>query len=518
MIREPLIATFDFGTTGVRALILDACGKSLGSGSCEVAIQQTVTGFAEQSLDDFWHAMLNAWEIAVELAEVDTKKIEALGFSHQRCTFAFADDSGQPLIKFIVWMDRRGIPYLDRIHQDIGREDYYQTTGLPVYYISSLPKILWFADQMPEIFKQTSHIWPISNFILTRLGVVDPPIDHTSASFVGLMDGDLREWSSEIINVLNLDISMLPPLVSPGSIVGRLASEQAASVLGLQVGLPLVIGGGDQQCAALGSGMIHLGQSLVNLGTATALMAALDKPIRDPNGIIPCVSHAAPGQWEMEGHTQASGIILQRFRDEFAWAERTLAEIINSDVYDYLTLQAEQSPPGANGLLFLPMLNGSTAPIDEPFGTGALVGIKPAHSRADTLRAILEGICFENRWILEAMVHSGAVSNETFITGGASKSPFWNQLHADILGRPVIQIKTSNAALVGAAICAGLGIGLFHSVEEGVERFSKFGALYSPNQELTTHYDQLFSIFVRTYQALSDAQVFADLRASKEAL
>lgn len=516
MPTEPFIATFDFGTTGVRALILDASGQSLGNGSSEVTIQQTVTGFAEQSLDDFWDAMLAAWKATVEQAKVDTNKIKVLGFSHQRCTFAFADDAGQPLTRFIVWMDRRGIPYLEKIHQDIGREDYYRITGLPIYYISSLSKILWFADQMPELSRRASRIWPISNFIMTRLGVVDPPIDHASASFVGLMDGDRREWSNEITAAMELDIAKFPSLVPPGTMVGRLINEEAANDLGLQVGLPLVIGGGDQQCSALGSGMIQLGQSLINLGTATALMAAVDRPIRDPNGIIPCVSHAAPGQWEMEGHTQASGIILQRFRDEFAWAERNLAEIIKMDVYDYLTAQAEQSPPGANGLLFLPMLNGSTAPINQPFGTGALIGIKPAHSRADTLRAILEGICLENRWILEAMVNSGAVIDETFITGGASKSPFWNQLHADILGTPVIQIKTSNAALVGAAICAGLGIGLFQSVEEGVEKFSHVGALYLPNKDTALNYDQLYHLFVRAYNSLSDAQVFADLRASKE--
>ncbi len=339
----PLIAAFDFGTTGVRALILDAQGQSLSSGSCEVAIQQTVSGLAEQSLDDFWKAMLEAWRMAVRQSGVDTKYIAALGFSHQRCTFAFADINGQPLTNFIVWMDRRGIPYLDKVHQQIGRMDYYQLTGLPIYYISSLSKILWFADQMPDLFEHNARIWPISNFVLARLGVADPPIDHATASFVGLMDGNRREWSSEIVTDLGLKISVLPPLVPPGTLVGRLMNKQAAADLGLPVGLPLVIGGGDQQCAALGSGIIHLGHSLINLGTATALMAAVDKPIRDPKGIIPCVSHAAPGLWEMEGHTQASGIILQRFRDEFAWAERALAESVEGDVYEYLTAQAEHS-------------------------------------------------------------------------------------------------------------------------------------------------------------------------------
>ncbi len=168
---DPLIAAFDFGTTGVRALILDAQGQSLGSGSCDVAIQQTVSGLAEQSLDDFWKALLDAWRMAVRQSGVNTNNIAALGFSHQRCTFSIVDLSGQPLTNFIVWMDRRGIPYLDRVNQQIGRTDYYQITGLPIYYISSLSKILWFADQMPELLKNNARIWPISNLILNRLGV-----------------------------------------------------------------------------------------------------------------------------------------------------------------------------------------------------------------------------------------------------------------------------------------------------------------------------------------------------------
>ncbi len=513
MSNDSLIAAFDFGTTGVRVLILDSQGQSISSGHCEVAIQQSVSGLAEQSLDDFWKALLTAWKMAVEKSIVNTNEIAALGFSHQRCTFAFADANGQPLSNFIVWMDRRGIPYLDRVNQQIGRMNYYQITGLPIYYISSLSKILWFADLMPEMFDHGARIWPISNFILNRLGVPDPPMDHATASFIGLMDGIRREWCSEIVYTLGLETSMLPPLVPPGTVVGRLMNQQAAAEFGLPVGLPLVIGGGDQQCAALGSGMIHLGQSLINLGTATALMTAVDKPIRDPNGIIPCVSHAAPGKWEMEGHTQASGIILQRFRDEFAWAELALAKSVEGDVYDYLTMQAKSSTPCANGLIFLPMLNGSTVPIDDPTGTGALIGLKPAHTRADTLRAVLEGICFENRWILETMMNSGAVIRETFITGGASKSSFWNQLHADILGRPVVQIKTSNAALVGAAICAALGVGIFLSTEEGVERFAKLGVTYLPNPVTTSQYDRMYSLFLRAYHALSNAKVFEDLRS-----
>lgn len=516
MAKDPLLAAFDFGTTGVRALIIDLEGKTLGSGGCEVSIQPTTSGLAEQSIEDFWNALLIAWKSTLAQARINTSDIAAIGFSHQRCTFAFADDHGQPLSPLIVWMDRRGIPYLDKVRQLVDRMDYYRLVGLPVYYISSLSKILWFADHVPELVRQ-SRVWPISSFIITRMGVADPPMDHATASFIGLMDGTRREWSSEMTATLGLNTLMLPSLVPPGTVLGRLTNRQAADELDLPVGLPLVIGGGDQQCAALGSGMIKLGDSIINLGTATALMAAVDKPVRDPNGIIPCVSHAAPGQWEMEAHTQASGIILQKYRDEFGWAENALARAIDGDAYDLLTMQAARSAPGANGLIFLPMLNGSTAPLDEPDGTGVLIGLKASNARADVIRAVLEGICYENRWILEAMSQSGASIEQIYITGGASKSSFWNQLHSDILGKNVMQIKTSNAALVGAAICAGLGVGLFHSAKDGVERYRKLGPTHSPDQNLAARYNRSYGLFLSTYQTLLNARIFSDLRSSMSA-
>lgn len=506
-----LLASVDFGTTGVRTLITGADGSIRGSGACEVLIQQSSDGRAEQSLDVFWEAFLTAWKAALSQSGVDSSQIQALGFSHQRCTFAFADRNGRPLTNLIVWMDHRGIPCLEDWQRATPLSSYYDIVGLPIYYISSLSKILWFKQYAPEIYHAAESIWPITNFIVSRLGVAHPPVDHATASFFGLLDSRDRTWSEPIIRALGIDRNHLPELVQPGTIIGHLSDPSAAAQLELPLGLPLVIGGGDQQCAALGSGMIRPGQSLINLGTATALMTAVDQPVRDPNHVIPCVCHAAPGRWEMEGHTQASGVIFQRFRDELAPEEKNLAERMGADTYDLLTCQAARSKPGADGLLFLPMFNGSTAPVVQPAGAGALLGLRLSHSRADLLRALMEGICLENRWILEAMADSGATIDKISITGGASKSAFWNQLHADILGRPVTQVKTSNAALVGAVICAGLGTGIFDNVEDAIKVFSSSGATYQPESQHSIVYNRLYATFSQAYNLLCSSGVYQNL-------
>jgi xylulokinase len=501
----------DLGTTGVRALILDLNGRQLAQEEYEVPIVPRPGNIAEQRVESFWIGMVTVVKRALDRAGITADAIDAVGFSHQRCTFALVDANNNPLTEFIVWMDQRGLPQLDAVHERVGLSSYYDITGLPIYYISSLSKILWLRDHQPEAYKPARSIWPISNFLLTRMGVDDPPIDHATASFYGLFDTRSRQWSEALVSNLELDLAKLPRVVSPGTVVGRLTNSDAASQLGLNLGTPLVIGGGDQQCAALGSGMISPGQSLLNIGTATAVMASVSGPARDPSCVIPSVCHTVPGQWEMEGHTQASGVILQRFRDEFGSAEAAVARGLRTDAYSLLAEQASQGRAAAGGLTFLPTFNGTTAPINYAYSSGTLLGLRLSHTRSDVLRAMLEGMCLENRWILDHMESSGAVIETVHIAGGGSRSPFWNQLHADILQRRIIRVGTSNAAAVGAGICAGIGVGLFRNAAEGVEALCTLAETYTPDTRVADIYEQAYELYRMSYQTLKDSGVFLKL-------
>lgn len=505
------LLAIDLGTTGVRALLIAPDGTELGTGEVETVMHTPAPGFVEQRVEAYWRGTVTATRAALDTSGLDPADVRAIGFSHQRCTFALADADGQPVTDLVVWMDQRGLSYLDLVHERVGLSSYYDTTGLPIYYISSLSKLLWLRDNLPAARDAGVRMWPISNFILARLGIADPPVDHATASFFGVFDTRVRTWAGDVIDKLGLDAGQFPALVPPCTVVGELADAEAAAALGLPTGIPVVIGGGDQQCAALGSGMIAEGQALLNLGTATAVMAAMPGPARDPSYVIPSVCHVVPGQWEMEGHTQASGIVLQRFRDEFADAERQLARRLDRDVYDLLAEQAARTPPGAEGLLFLPTLNGTTAPVNYPYGSGVLAGLRLTHSRAHVIRAMLEGMGLENRWILEQMAAVGARIESVFISGGGSKSAFWNQLHADILQRAITRVSTKNAAAVGAAICAGIGTGLFPDAAAGVAALSRLAEVYEPDLQTSAVYDDLFAAFQRAYGALQESGVFSQL-------
>jgi len=490
----------------------------VGSGEVPIGLLTPHANHVEQSPEAYWQGTVAAVRGALAEAAVTAADITGIGFSHQRGTFLLADESGAPLTNFVVWMDHRGVPYLDFIRERMEPLSYYDITGVPIYFVSSLSKLVWFAQEQPDLYRRAHRVWPIAHYIMARMGAADPAIDHATGSFTGLMDTHQRAWSGAIIDRLGLDAAKLPPLVAPGTVVGELASAEAAEELGLRRGTPLVIGGGDQQCAALGSGMIEPGQSLLNLGTATAVMAAVEGPVLDPHRIIPTACHAAPGGWEMEGHTQASGIVFQRFRDEVAHDVAQAAPAAGRDPYDLLTEEAARSRPGADGLIFLPTLTGTTAPLDYPYGSGAVLGLHVTHTRADVVRALLEGICLESRWILEQMERNGAPIREVYLAGGGSKSPFWCQLHADILQRPITRVSTSNAAAVGAAICAGLGTGVFRSAREGVAALSELAETYEPQAALADVYGEVFSLFTGAYTALVESELFKRLHDTRRVL
>ncbi len=505
------LLAIDLGTTGVRAVIVTSDGRQIGSGEVEIGLHAPAPGWAEQPAEAFWQGTVQAVRSALAQAAIDPASIAGIGFSHQRGTFALVGETGAPLHDFVVWMDHRGVPYLDEIRARMEPLSYYDITGVPIYFVSSLSKLVWFARERPALVDAAWRMWPIASVIMARMGVDDPPLDHATATFYGLLDSRSRQWSPEILDRLGLRADLLPRLAAPGTVAGTLSNPAAAAELGLRLGTPLVLGGGDQQCAALGSGMIEPGQGLINLGTATAVMAAVDGPARDTSEIIPSACHALPDQYEMEGHTQASGIVFQRFRDEFAQPEVEIARQGERSPYDLLVEQASASAPGAGGLVFLPTFNGTTAPINFPQGSGALLGLHITHTRADVIRAMLEGMCYESRWILEHMEAGGTPVRTVYLSGGGSKSPFWCQLHADILQRPVTRSSTSNAAAVGAAICAGLGTGIFAGAAEGVRSLSRLAETYTPGSDASQAYRRSFELFKTSYETIYQSGLFLKL-------
>jgi xylulokinase len=506
------ICAFDMGTTGVKAGILTPEGQIIGTAYREYGILYPGPRMVEQSIDEMWKAQCETSQRLFKETGVNPADIAAVGISCQRATYVALGKDMQPLTNFIGWQDQRSIEQCERMKQTIGLEHYYKIAGLPLDPIAAVSKIVWLKDNHPDIFEATHMFASTQNVHLHQLGVENPPCDLPDAAYMGLLDVDNLVWSAELLDALGIPAEKMPALVPSGTLVGEV-SKAAAEVTGLAAGTPIAAAGGDLQNAGLGMGVAMPGYVSVGIGTGGGVLICVEKPLRHPDISLNCLPHAAAGTWEMEGIALASGGAYKWFRDTLGEMEKNEAAAQGVDPYEILNAKAAAAPAGANGLIIMPSLLGAGSPNWYPNARGMMLGLTPSTSKNDMVRAMLEGICLEIRWIIEAAQKLGTAIEEVRIWGGAAKSPLWNQIAADVYGVPAARAQTGDAGLAGASICAGVGVGIFKDAREGTQTMVRVAERYEPNPAVTARYDEMFGIYKAAYRALADSGVFERLSA-----
>ncbi len=396
--------------------------------------------------------------------------------------------------------------------QKIGSARYYEIAGIPIAPTAAVSKMLWIKEHAPEIFENTQTFASTQNVHLRQLGVENSPCDLPGAAYLGLLDVNQLTWSTELLELLEIPLEKMPPLAPSGQWVGEISSE-AAQATGLATGIPVVTAGGDLQCAGLGLGVVEPGSVSVGIGTGGGVLIYLDQPLRHPEQGLNCLPHAVPDTWEMEGICLSSGAVYKWYRDVLSEAEKSAAQEKDIDPYELLNQQAQQANPGSAGLLVMPSFMGAGAPNWYPKACGAIFGLTLATDKKDLSRAMLEGICLEIRWMLEAAQKLGTRIEEIRIWGGAAKSPVWNQIAADVYGLPAIKTSIHDAGLAGAAICAGLGVGIYTSPKEAAQTIVQIDRVYEPNPTIRAKYDEMFDIYKTIYQTLAQAGVYERIAA-----
>jgi xylulokinase len=396
---------------------------------------------------------------AVQGAGVSGGSVLGLSVSAQRASVACLGSDGSVLRPILSWQDERGGPLMGPALSSMGLERYRLLTGLPIHPVFTLGKLLWLRQAEPDVFVNTAKFALVHDLVLGNLGCTDVVTDRSNASLTGLLDLASGEWCRSILDAAGVSRSMLPDVVDSGTVVGHLGAE-AARAIGLLEGTPLVAGGGDHQCAGLGAGAIDRNVVEVTIGTTAVALAACEKPAPDLSGALTCGWHALPGSWEIEGLQSAAGSAL-------AW----LGTLIGPDrttgaAFDDLVAM---SPVGSRGVVFLPhLVGGSSAPRWNPAATGAFLGLTASCGPQDLARALVEGICFETRQVLEAMEHSGVSATEIRLTGGISRLKSWRRVLAESCGVPVVMLANPEASLAGAAILAAAGGGGHGGIREAV--------------------------------------------------
>ena len=461
--------------------------------------------------------MMEACREAITKSGIDPKAIASLGISAQRCCSHFLDSRGKLVRPMISWMDNRPVKEVEEIEQKISAEDFYDITGMPLNTTWMLPKMLWLRKNEPEHWKRTARIVQMHDYALKAFGADDYYIDVSDAVFYGLWDPYDITWSERLLSMFDIDPALLPIPKPSGERIG-VVSKDAAELSGFVAGMPLITGAGDQNSAAVGAGVVQEGYLSVTLGTSGNATTFLNRPFKDPSRKAMVTNHPIYGTWELEGYIASAAGVWRWFRDEIALSEKAQAEKEGQDPFEILNDLVAKAPAGSKGLVFLPYLASVTAPRWNPHARGTLTGLSFNHDRSCIARAIMEGITMQNYDLIHSMVASGIEIDVARIMGGPTKSALWNQMQADIYNIPVETLKVTEAGVLGAAVMAGKGAGIFESITEGTEEMVQVDREYTPNAENTKIYRDLYQVYCDLYDGLDEKGVFTGLSKIQERL
>lgn len=501
------ILAIDPGTTSIKVGLFSMDGQQLLSARREVAINFPRPGWAEQSPETIWQTIVGTVN---EITGAErARNVSAIVLTSHRGSVLALDPSGTPLSSLILWMDQRGLSWTHWLSRVIGDRRYYEVCGHPIVCYSGISKLLWLQKETSNLLESGAIAGAPSSYLLRRLGCEDLVVDEATASFLFPLDIRERKWSGALASKIGFPIDQLPRLVKSTDVVGALG-RRAAEELRLPAGIALVAGGGDGQCAGVGGGAVRDGCVLINVGTAAGVQTYLKQPLFDPAGILNCGVHVVPDAWELEGHTQASGAVLRWFRDEFGIPSGPAVATDQHESYGHLIAESATAPVGADGLIFIPTFNGTSAPRVVQEASGVLFGLRLSHRRGHVVRALLEGVALEIRSMLDAMRNAGATVKEIRLVGGGSQDAVWNQIFANVLQYPLVVPANREAALVGAAVCAAIALKQYKTVQEASDAFVKIEAEVTPLSSTAATYDLVFAKYQRLFTVATEAGLFTN--------
>jgi xylulokinase len=393
------------------------------------------------------------------------------------------DEAGQVLRPAILWNDQRSAAQCDEIRNRLGLEELVRITGNDAFPGFTAPKLLWVRDHEPEIYSRVRQVLLPKDYVRFRL-TGEYATDRAGAGGTLFLDLASRDWSTDVLDALDIPLEWLPPTHEGTQPTGAVAAA-AAQATGLAAGTPVFGGGGDQAAQAVGVGAVTSGVIALTLGTSGVVFASSARPITEPAGRMHAFPHAVPNTWHVMGVMLSAAGSLRWYRD-----------VVAPEVeYDALLGEAVEIEPGSEGLVFLPYLSGSAR--------GAFIGLTLAHGRGHLTRSVLEGVAFglkDNLALMEAVGLEGV--DQVRISGGGTRSPIWRQILADILGIELVSVETSEGAALGAALLAGVGAGVWTSAGEACDATVQLGDVTTPDASAKQAYEASYQRFRQCYPAV----------------
>jgi xylulokinase len=494
----------DIGTSGTKALLIDASrnGKVIASSTKTYPLYTPKPLWAEQEPEDWWQATIAAIREILDESAVDPSHIKGLGLSGQMHGSVFLDSNNNVLRPAILWCDQRTQAECDWIMDTVGRQRTVELISNPVLTGFTAGKIVWLRNNEPELYNQVRKVLLPKDYIRFKL-TGEYATEVSDASGTALFNVKKRDWAYEMLDAIGIPIDWMPKVYESPEITGRITPE-AASLTGLKEGTPVVGGGGDQAAGAVGNGVVESGIISSTVGTSGVVFAFADEPVVDPSLRVHTFCHAVPGKWHVMGVMLSAGGSLRWYRDTFASAETCVAKALGRDPYDVMIDEAATVPPGSEGLIFLPYLSGERTPYADPHARGVFFGITLRSSRGHFVRAVLEGVAYGLRDSFAILDEMQVPIKQVRASGGGARSELWRQIQADVTGHDHVTINIDEGPALGVALLAGVGTGIYPSVEEACKSVIRIVSTTKANKSNKVIYDKYYEVYRSLYQSLKD--------------
>ena len=495
---QEYILTYDIGTTGNKCTVFNRNGKSLASVTIPYETEYLRPGWAQQNPEHYWESVLQGTQqLSREFPEM-VEAVSCIGLSgHMNGMLPIRRD-GTPAFPEVIHSDNRSAPFCSRIRERIDDKSFYGITGNRIDAHLSLPKMLWFKESYPGLYKDTAWFLQSKDFIAGRLTGHYGSTDYSDASLTCVLDLNRKVWSERIMEETGLNREKLPSLLHSHDRAGTL-DPGLARKLGLKGGIPVFAGGGDASCSARGAGIGDYSTAQNYIGSSSWISVLSPEPMVDEKRRVQNFFDLDGENINVCGTVQCAGIALD-------WMMQEIAEQREGGEFDYREVEAlaSCSTPGASGLFFIPYLMGERTPHWNPCLKGGFVGLSLNHKREDLVRAVFEGIAYALKDVLNVFIENGTDVEDLSLTGGGALSPFWNQMMSSIYGRPVKKPDSpKQATSLGAAMAAGVGAGFYDSYKEaaGIVNFCN---PIIPEKETVELYKRAWEIFYKLYAPYED--------------
>ena len=467
---QRLFAVFDIGTTGTRSVIVDEEGRELSKAYEEYPEKPRGLKTHEQLAEVFWHTSANTMQRALSSCKQGPDAIVAVVVGSTRDCITPVDKKGDPLAPTVTWVDNRSARKSKDMAAVIGPR-------------KSVNKIMWFIENDPTLFKTAHKFVPLDAFINNRLcGVMtSSPADAR----YGPIDHGTLQWSDELCADTGIPVDKLAEITPAGTVIGDVSAE-AAKATSLRKGTPVIMGSGDQQCSALGTGVIESGVVKATTGTGTFVITHVDDFVEEPF-VMFCNPAAIPGKWILEGATPGTGLAYKWYRDNYCEPEMALAAQTEKDVYQIIEASAARVPAGSDGLVIFPFM---------AYNKGIFYNLGFSHTKAHVARAIMEANGYSIKMYLEMMEGMLEIEfDELRIDGGGANSPLWRQIQADCCNKTTVLPRARDSTVIGAGILAAVGSGIYGSFEEAIQNMYHVEERRKPIAENVSVYEQLYGVF-----------------------